>query len=94
VTFTPAEAGNYNTVAGAVNVAVGKANPTVTAWPTASSITYGQTLSSATLSGGQATPAGTFVFTAPSTVPVVGTASQSVTFTSLDTTDYNSAVAR
>ena len=92
VTFTPADTGNYNSVAGTVSVTVGKANPTVTAWPTASSITYGQTLSSAMLSGGLATPAGTFAFTAPSTVPVVGTASQSVTFTPMDANDYNSAV--
>ena len=60
----------------------------VSAWPTASAITYGQTLASSTLSGGTVTPSGSFAFTAPSTAPNAGTASQSATFTPDDTTDY------
>ena len=66
-----------------------KANPNVTAWPTASAITYGQTLAASTLSGGSATPAGSFAFTTPSTAPEAGTASQSVTYTPTDTAGYN-----
>ncbi|MGD0942448.1 MAG: choice-of-anchor D domain-containing protein, partial [Terracidiphilus sp.] len=65
--------------------------PTVT-WPTASSISYGQTLVSSTLSGGASTPAGTFAFTTPGTAPPTGTNSQSVTFTPTDTTDYLTVV--
>jgi hypothetical protein len=61
----------------------------VTKWPTASSITYGQTLASSTLSGGVSTPAGSFAFTTPTTKPGVGTTSQGVTFTPTDTTDYS-----
>jgi hypothetical protein len=70
---------------------VNQANASVTTWPTASAITYGQTLASSILSGGSATPAGSFAFTSPSTKPGVGTSSQSVTFTPSDTTDYQTA---
>jgi hypothetical protein len=63
----------------------------VTAWPVASAITYGQTLAASTLSGGSATPAGTFAFTTPSTAPKAGTALQSVTYRPTDTTNYNTA---
>jgi N-acetylneuraminic acid mutarotase len=73
----------------AVSQTVNKAAPSVTTWPTASSITYGQTLASSTLSGGASTPAGSFAFTTPTTRPNAGTASQSVTFTPTDATDYS-----
>jgi N-acetylneuraminic acid mutarotase len=73
----------------AVSQIVNKATSSVTTWPTASSITYGQTLASSTLSGGASTPAGSFAFTTPTTAPNAGTASQSVTFTPTDTTDYS-----
>ena len=53
---------------------VNKATSSVTTWPTASSITYGQTLASSTLTGGQSTPAGSFSFTTPTTSPGAGTA--------------------
>ncbi len=66
-----------------------KTTPTVTAWPTASAITFGQTLASSKLSGGSASVAGNFAFTTSSTAPGVGTASQSVTFTPTSATDYN-----
>jgi hypothetical protein len=92
VTFTPTDTTNYNTVVGSVDVTVNKATPNVTSWPTASAITYGQTLASSTLSGGTASVAGSFAFTTPSTAPGVGTASQSVTFTPTDTTNYNTVV--
>src|ERR1019366_7206175 len=38
-----------------------------------------------------ATPAGSFGWTTPPTTPSVGTASQSVTYTPTDTTNYNTA---
>lgn len=58
--------------------------PTVT-WPTASAITYGQTLASSMLTGGSAmsnsvTVPGTFTFTTPGSAPLAGTQSESVTF--------------
>jgi hypothetical protein len=92
VIFTPTDTTNYNTTTGTVSVTVNKANPSVTAWPTASSIIYGQTLADSTLTGGVSTPAGAFAFTTPTTVPDIGTSSHEVTFTPTDTTNYNTAV--
>ena len=89
VTFTPSDATDYNTVTGTVSVTVNKATPTVTAWPTASAITNGQTLASSTLSGGTASVSGTFAWTTPTTAPSVGTPSESVTFTPTDAVDYS-----
>ena len=88
VTFTPNDA-NYNTVSGTIAVTVNKATPTVTAWPTAAAITYGQQLSGSTLSGGSASVEGSFAFAAPITVPNAGSHTPVVTFTPNDT-NYNS----
>ena len=67
---------------------IGKATPIVTTWPTASVITYGDTLDKSTLSGG--VPAdGSFAFTTPAIVPDAGTAPQDVTYTPLDTANYD-----
>ncbi len=88
VIFTPTDAADYNDVTNTVSVTVTKAIPNVTAWPTASAIIYGQTLASSTLTGGSATPVGSFDWTMPSTAPGTGTASQSVTYTPTDTADY------
>jgi autotransporter-associated beta strand protein len=96
VTVAANQAGN-NTVNAAPQVSqtftVNQANPNVTAWPTASAINYGQTLASSTLSGGAATPSGSFAFTTPSTSPAAGTAPQSVTYTPTDLTDYTTATS-
>ena len=89
VTFTATDAADYNTVAGSANVTVNRATPTVTAWPTASGITLGQTLASSTLNGGTASVLGSFSWTTSTTVPSAGTSSQSVTFVPTDLTDYN-----
>jgi uncharacterized repeat protein (TIGR02543 family) len=89
VTFTPTDTTDYNALVTSINVTVGKATPTVSVLPTATAIIYGQTLASSALSGGTASVGGTFAFTTPSTAPGVGTASQAVTFTPTDTTDYN-----
>jgi len=92
VTFTPTDSTDYSSVTGTVSVTVNKATPTISAsaWPTASAITYGQTLASSTLSGGTGSVAGSFAFTTTTTTPAVGTAAQSVTFTPADSTDYSS----
>ena len=66
-----------------------KTAPSVTAWPTASAITYGQTLASSTLSGGTASVPGSYSWTTSTTEPNAGTPSEGVTFTPSDTTDYN-----
>jgi len=89
VRFTPTDAANYNTVDGTVTVEVRNPAATITAWPTASGIVYGQALSASTLSGGSASVAGTFAFNAPSTTPTAGTYSAAVTFTPTDTANYS-----
>jgi len=92
VTFIPTDTTDYNTITTSVSVTVTKATPTITTAPTASPITYGQTLASSTLSGGMGSVPGSFAFTIPSTAPNAGTASQSVMFTPADTTDYNAVI--
>ena len=54
VTFTTADTADYGTATSTVSLQVNKAVPTITTAPTASSITYGQTLASSTLSRGLA----------------------------------------
>jgi hypothetical protein len=72
-------------------VIAGKITPIISGVLTASRITYGETLSSSTLSVSGVIPSvvGNFAFTVPSTKPNAGTDSQSVTFTPIDTTNYN-----
>ncbi|MEY3897885.1 MAG: hypothetical protein RLZZ214_3406, partial [Verrucomicrobiota bacterium] len=74
-----------------VPVTVTKATPTVSIAPTASSITYGQALSSSSLTGGTASVAGSFAFTNSGTTPNAGTAAQAVTFTPTDSANYATA---
>ncbi len=67
--------------------------PQVTTWPTASAITLGEALSEATLTGGEASVAGAFAFTDPTTVPgSAGVYSASVTFTPTDSANYETVV--
>ncbi|NBP40912.1 MAG: hypothetical protein EBV34_21280, partial [Betaproteobacteria bacterium] len=68
---------------------VTKTTPTISAAPTASTITYGQSLSAATLTGGTASVAGAFAFKTPSTTPNAGVAQNfKVVFTPTDTANY------
>ena len=64
--------------------------PAVYSWPWPSEITFGQTLASSQLIGGSAVVSGTFAWTSPGTIPVVGATTESVTFTPSDKTDYSS----
>jgi len=67
-----------------------KTIPSVTAWPTASDITYGQTLGNSNLTGGAASVPGTFAFSSPTTVPNAGTNQAfAATFTPADTSTYS-----
>jgi len=101
ISGTPTSAGTFTSLISASNIAgtgsaslttaVAKGSSTITAAPTASAITYGQTLASSTLSGGSASVAGNFAWTTPSTTPAVGTSVQNVTFTPNDTANYNTA---
>ncbi len=92
-------AGSYSVVVtnlyGFTNVnatlTVNRATPIITTAPTASGITYGQTLANSSLSGGASSVAGEFNFTTSGTAPGAGTALQSVTFTPIDTANYYNA---
>ncbi len=84
-------AGDQSPPSNQITATSAPANPVVTAWPTASAITYGQTLAASTLSGGSATPAGTFAFTTPSTAPQAGTTLQSVSYRPTDGVNYSTA---
>jgi BspA type Leucine rich repeat region (6 copies)/Putative Ig domain len=88
VTFTPSDAATYNTATTSVSVTVSKATPVINTAPTASAITYGQTLASSTLSGGSASVAGNFAWVYPNVSPGVGSF-QGVAFTPNDTANYN-----
>jgi hypothetical protein len=95
VTFTPTDATDYTNVTGQVSVTVANAaKPTVSVWPIASAITYGQTLASSTLTGGAPSVPGIFAWATPSTAPGTGTSLQSVTFTPTDAADNNGATGQ
>jgi tetratricopeptide (TPR) repeat protein len=89
-----ASSGNYSlTQPTGLTVNITKANPTITANPTASGILYAQALSASSFSGGTTTPSGTWTWNTPSTIPAPGTASYPATFTPSDTTNYNTGSA-
>jgi hypothetical protein len=93
VTVTKAADANYNSATSTpATVTVETAIAVVTTLPTASPITYGQTLSASTLTGGSATPSsGSFQWVTPSAVPLAGTQSESVIFVPADTADYSNS---
>ena len=64
--------------------------PSVTAWPTATAIGYGQTLGTSALNRGSASTAGAFTWTDGSQTPATGAFGGSVTFTPSDPTRFNS----
>ncbi|GBU24206.1 hypothetical protein R83H12_00834 [Fibrobacteria bacterium R8-3-H12] len=68
-------------------VTVSVIDPTVTTWPTAAAITYGEALTTSALTGGSAT--GTFAWTTPATIPTVTNSGYEVTFTPTDAANYN-----
>ena len=86
-------ADDYNTKTGSAQVKISKVTPSITALPTASAITYGQTLANSTLTGGTASVPGTFAWKTSSTSPTVNDSNSTVypvVFTPNDTTNYNS----
>ena len=89
ITYTASDLlGNIGTATR--TVIVGKATPTITSAPTASSIIAGQKLSASTLTGGSASVPGTFAWTDPNQLATLGSAVYGVTFTPTDTANYNS----
>ena len=93
VTITATYSSDTTTGTATLALTVNKATPTISAPPTASAITYGDTLANSTLTGGAASVAGTFAWTTSSTAPTVAQSGNTfgVTFTPTDSTNYESA---
>ncbi len=107
VVFRPTDNTNYESVTTTVNITVEKATPSIAAVPTASAITYGQTLSASTLNGGSAQHSAdpavkgynqavqeTFSWSDSSVEPAVsdsGSTPYTVVFKPTDTDNYNEA---
>ncbi len=96
----PTNAGDYTVTATStdanysgsrsLNFTISKANPTITIPPTAASIKLGQSVGSATLSGGIANVSGSFAYATPSEIPSsVGTFSKNVDFSPTDSANYS-----
>ena len=88
VSFTPADTVDFAAETATVQLTVNQAVPVVSSWPNASSINFGQTLASSTLTGGTASVSGTFRFAAPATAPQAGYSSVPVIFAPTDSIDY------
>jgi hypothetical protein len=95
----PAAAGTYSGTAYAVNAAgaerttfsitVAKGVPSIITAPTTTTLSPGQPLSAAVLSGGVASVPGTFAFASPATVPPSGVSAQTVRFMPADAANYD-----
>jgi hypothetical protein len=95
----PTAAGTYSGTAYAVNAAgaerttfsitVAKGVPSIITAPTTTTLSPGQPLSAAVLSGGVASVPGTFAFASPATVPPAGVSEQNVRFTPTDAANYD-----
>lgn len=85
--FTPADIANVEIVKNKVKVIVEKLVPEVTEWPTASDITYGQSLSASDLTGGVVPQdiQGSFGWLNPDAVLNAGLHQETVAYVSLDT---------
>jgi hypothetical protein len=75
-----------------VTLTVNQVTPVIIAPPTASAITYGQTLASSIVSGGLASTPGVFTFVITDLAPNAGITNVSVVFTPTDTTNYTTAI--
>ncbi len=87
-TFTPGDTNDYSSATNLVFITVLPAPTTVTIAPSASEITYGQTLASSSLSGGTASVPGRFAFADATISPDAGVTNVLVSFTPADTNDY------
>ena len=75
---------NNTEVLGPINSEITKATAEVSVMPTASDLTYGQTLSESVFTGGEANTEGTYSWSNPEEQPEVGTAEYDVIFTPSD----------
>lgn len=81
VTVTAVKAGgnNYNETSATLDITIAKGDEPAIAFPTASELTYGQTLSESTLTGGS-TQYGTFAWKDGSTIPTIDNTGYDVVF--------------
>lgn len=86
--FTPTDASNYNPITASLSVIVNKRKPVVSVSPTASEITYRQSLSDSVLSGASVDVDGTWAWKDGTVKPNAGVREYEATFTPNDTTDY------
>ncbi len=96
VTFTPDDLDTYVTTTTIVKLTVNKASTSVLTLPGASAITFGQTLSASTLTGGSGSVPGSFVWTDGTIAPAMadsGTTPYSVTFLPDDSERYAASTA-
>ncbi len=96
VTFTPTDAQRYTASTAAVTLVIHKAATTVVTLPNASAITYGQTLSASSFTGGSGGVPGSFSWTDGTTAPSVsdsGLTAYPIIFTPTDTDNYNPSSA-
>jgi hypothetical protein len=91
VIFTPTDSVNYSGVSTTVPLTVTAISSSISSLPSAAEITYGNTLSASSLTGGVGSVPGTFAFTNPGAVLGAGTHNVSVTFTPTDTANYLSS---
>lgn len=87
--FTPSAGSDYRGVTVNVPLTVNKANPVVSAAPTATAITYGQALSQSALSGGTVDIAGAFAWKDSASIVAVTNTGATAVFTPSDTALYN-----
>ena len=90
IRFTPIDFANYNTVDTLISIDVNQKVPNIIASPSVSSITYGDSLSSSSLTGGTASVPGSFAFVQPTSVLNAGLGQMvGVRFTPIDFGNYS-----
>ena len=95
ITASTAETSSYYADSKTMTLTVSKGTISVSKKPSASSIQYGQTLASSTITGGSTknqagnSVTGAWSWKSPTTTPNAGTTSFTVIFTPSDTTNYN-----
>lgn len=93
ILFTPNDTDHYEIVRKTVTVKTIKNTPTIVSLPQASEITYGDTVSQSTLSGGSASTEGEFAWKNGTDVLDAGTYTREITFTPNDTKNYETITA-
>jgi len=89
VVFTPTDLELYSSVQGKISLMAAKATPSVTAWPSATGLVYGEALILSELQNGAADVQGTFAWMEGEAKPAAGNHTLGVRFTPTDTDNFN-----